>query len=639
MRGLDLSIATTTAPLAAPLPALESLDGVRLAAALRTGIRRLLQQQEHINKINVFPVPDGDTGTNMALTLHAVFQQIGRVEIPHAGQLLTRVADAALDGARGNSGAILAQFFLGLGDHAAAAPTLGAKELATAMEGGARYARDAMAEPREGTLLTVLAACALAIREQVQNGARDVRSILHNALQQSEEATRRTTEQLEHLKRANVVDAGALGFVELLTGMVGYLDTGIEPDEGLSDDTTAVEHDERTTAGETGDLTHRWCTECLVLARDADTPVDRRALREVLSTLGSSLVVAGHERKVKVHVHVNEPEAVFRAMEAFGTVQGQKADDMQRQQESAHHARRQQVAIATDSAGDLPESWMERYDIHSVPARVNIGTHSYLDKVTLDLATFLRLLDEPGSPFPKSSQPPPGDFRRLFEFLGSHYQSVVSINVTRANSGTCGAAEVAASRVQSRGGVQVIDSRNASVGQGLLVMAAAEYATTGASIEEVVRFVERMRPHSHTYACPTTLEFAVRGGRIPAWAGHVARWLRMTPLICSTPAGPVGIGGVLFGRSGLTRQFARWVGRRMEPGLRYRLLVGHGLVEEQGRELLAALTAAHPNIVDSHLIEVGTALTVHGGPRLLAVGLQVLPEDLEKAEAIGRSRR
>jgi DegV family protein with EDD domain len=634
-----LSIATTTAPSWASLPALESLDGVRLAAALRTGIRRLLQQQEHINKINVFPVPDGDTGTNMALTLHAVFQQIGRVEIPHAGQLLTRVADAALDGARGNSGAILAQFFLGLGDHAAAAPALGANELATAMEGGARYARDAMAEPREGTLLTVLSACALAIREQVQQGTRDVRSILRNALQQSEEATRRTTDQLEHLKRANVVDAGAQGFVELLTGMVGYLDTGIEPDEGLADDTTVVEHDERTTAGETGDLTHRWCTECIVLARDATTPVDRRALREALSTLGSSLVVAGHERKVKVHVHVNEPEAVFRAMEAFGTVQGQKADDMQRQQESAHHARRQQVAIATDSAGDLPESWMERYDIHSVPARVNIGTHSYLDKVTLDLETFLRLLDEPGSPFPKSSQPPPGDFRRLFEFLGSHYQSVVSINVTRANSGTCGAAEVAASRVQSRGGVQVIDSRNASVGQGLLVMAAAEYAATGASREDVVRFVERMRPHSHTYACPTTLEFAVRGGRIPAWAGHVARWLRMTPLICSTAAGPVGIGGVLFGRSGLTQQFARWVGRRLEPGLRYRLLVGHGLVEEQGKQLLAALTAAHPCIVDSHLIEVGTALTVHGGPRLLAVGLQVVPEDLEKAEAIGRSRR
>ena len=618
------------------LPPLDQLDGVQLAAALRTGIRRLLQQQEHINKINVFPVPDGDTGTNMALTLHAVFQQIGRPEPVHAGQLLTKVADAALDGARGNSGAILAQFFLGVGDHAAAAATLGPGELAAALEGGARYARDAMAEPREGTLLTVLAACAVAVREQVQQDTRDMRAVLRAALDRTMEATRQTTGQLEHLRRANVVDAGAQGFVELLTGMVAYLDTGVEPAAGQADDTLNVEHEERTAAGETGELSHRWCTECVVLAPEGGTPVDRRAVRETLAALGSSLVVAGHERKVKVHVHVNDPEAVFRAMEAFGTVQGQKADDMQRQQESAHHARRQTVAIATDTAGDLPEEWLDRFDIHAVPARVTIGSRSYLDKVTLDLATMYELLADPAAPFPKSSQPPPGDFRRVFDFLASHYQAVVSINVTRANSGTCGAAEVAAARVQARGGVHVIDSRNASVGQGLLTMAAAEHAATGADAAEVIRLVERLRPHTFTYALPTTLEFAVRGGRIPAWAGHVARWLRMTPLICSTPAGPVGIGGVLFGRSGLTRQFRRWVSQRIRPDLRYRLLVGHGLVEDQGRELLQALRQAHPNIIDSHLITVGTALTVHGGPRLLAAGLQVVPEDLPLAEAAPR---
>ena len=618
------------------LPPLLALDGVVLAAALRTGIRRLLQQQEHINKINVFPVPDGDTGTNMALTLHAVFQHIGREVQPHAGHLLTRVADAALDGARGNSGAILAQFFLGVGDQAAPNAALGPDDLASALEGGARYARDAMAEPREGTLLTVLTASALAVREQVQQGTRDLRALLRLALARAEEATRLTTGQLEHLRRANVVDAGAQGFVELLTGMVGYLDTGVEPAADEADDTLAMEHDERMTAGETGELSHRWCTECVVLAPAGGAAVDRRAVRETLAALGSSLVVAGHERKVKVHVHVNDPELVFRAMEAFGTVQGQKADDMQRQQESAHHARRQQVAIATDTAGDLPEEWLERYDIHAVPARVTIGTRSYLDKVTLDLATMFSLLEDPATPFPKSSQPPPGDFRRVFDFLASHYPAVVSIHVTRANSGTCGAAEVAAARVQARGGVHVIDSRNASVGQGLLTMAAAECAATGASADEVVRLVERLRPHTHTYALPTTLEFAVRGGRIPAWAGHVARWLRMTPLICSTPAGPVGIGGVLFGRTGLTHQFRRWVSKRVRPDLRYRLLVGHGLVEEQGRELLAALTAAHPNIIESHLITVGTALTVHGGPRLLAVGLQVVVDDLELAEALPR---
>jgi DegV family protein with EDD domain len=621
-----------------PPRASTTLDGVQLAAALRTGIRRLMRQQEHLNKINVFPVADGDTGTNMALTLHAVFVQIERSEIPHAGELLTRVADAALDGARGNSGAILAQFFFGLGDRTAHLPALGTTELAEAFESGAKYAHDAMSEPREGTLLTVLSACAAAVQQQVVQGVTDLNVALTAALRLTEDATRRTTEQLEQLRRANVVDAGAQGFVELLTGMLQYLDSGVEPEAGLSDEATTTVHEDNSAAGGGEDLTHRWCTECLVLARTPARPVDRRALRETLSTLGSSLVVAGHERKVKVHVHVNDPDAVFLAMEAFGQVQGQKADDMQRQQGSAHHARRQQVAVATDSAADLPEVWLERFDIHMVPARVHIGAHSYLDKVSLDAERFFRQLEQ-GALTPKTSQPPPGDFRRLFEFLASHYTAVVSVNLTRANSGTCGAAEMAAARVQARGGVHVVDSRNASVGQGLLVLAAAECAAAGGSATEVVAAVERLLPHTWTYACPTTLEYAVRGGRIAPWAGHVARWLRVTPLICSTAGGAVGVRGVLFGRRQLRAQFARWVGRRINPRLRYRLLVGHGMVETEGRALLERLLTTHANITEGHLLPVGTALGVHGGPGLLAVGLQVLPEDLALAEALRKGKR
>ena len=110
---------------AAVAPAL-ALDGAELAAALRTGIHRLISREEVINKINVFPVPDGDTGTNLALTLQAVLAALRANPEPHAGQLLTRVADAALDGARGNSGAILAQFLLGVGDRAATQPSLDA---------------------------------------------------------------------------------------------------------------------------------------------------------------------------------------------------------------------------------------------------------------------------------------------------------------------------------------------------------------------------------------------------------------------------------------------------------------------------------------------------------------------------------
>jgi hypothetical protein len=123
--------------LNAAAPPAVALDGATLAAALRTGIHRLISREELINKINVFPVPDGDTGTNLALTLQAVLVALRAGPEPHAGQLLTRVADAALDGARGNSGAILAQFLLGAGDRAAVLPALTTAEFADAMAGGA----------------------------------------------------------------------------------------------------------------------------------------------------------------------------------------------------------------------------------------------------------------------------------------------------------------------------------------------------------------------------------------------------------------------------------------------------------------------------------------------------------------------
>src|SRR6185312_16399739 len=135
--------------------ALTALDGPALAAALRAGIRRVIAQQEHLNKINVFPVPDGDTGTNLALTLTAV-QNVLRGEAPPVDDLLARVADAAIDGARGNSGAILAQFFVGFADGAAQLSELNSLQFAEAAQRGAEYARESLSEPREGTLLTVL---------------------------------------------------------------------------------------------------------------------------------------------------------------------------------------------------------------------------------------------------------------------------------------------------------------------------------------------------------------------------------------------------------------------------------------------------------------------------------------------------
>ena len=592
----------------------ERLDGLRINRALKAGIARLLSRQEHLNKINVFPVPDGDTGTNLALTMRSVLGILQRSPDDHAGKTLTLVADAALDGARGNSGAILAQFFLGLGDRLGHLGHVGPDEFAEAVRGGADYARDSLSEPREGTILTVLTDFAREVHAVQREGVRDFTALLRRGVTAARASLERTKFQLEVLRKANVVDAGAQGFVELIEGMTDYIASGSEDDPNVVVPALADAEIAEVSAGQEEDLAHRYCTECVVIAER----VDRRHLREQLSMLGSSLVVAGLHNKVRVHIHVNDPAEVFRVAARFGAVSGEKADDMQRQQHSAHAGTRQ-VAVVTDSAADIPFDELDRLDIHMVPVRVHFGDRSYLDKVGITAEEFYAEIERNPLP-PKTSQPPPGDFRRQFEFLGSHFDSVVSVNLSRRVSGTCGAAESAAARVSTHGKVTVIDSLNASLGQGLIAMYAAECAQAGYDAARVIEATRAIVPRTFTFGLIGSLEYAVRGGRVPRWVKNVADGLKLMPVLHADRHGRVKAGGVLFGREHLKEKFARFVRRRMRDDVPYRLLVGHANCEADGQWLLDELTS--DNVVYRRLLPCGTAFGAHGGPGLLVAAFQ-----------------
>ncbi len=592
----------------------ERLDGLRLNRALKAGIARLLSRQEHLNKINVFPVPDGDTGTNLALTMRAVLGTLQRSPDHHAGKTLTRIADAALDGARGNSGAILAQFFLGLGDRLGHLGQVGPEEFADGVRGGADYARESLGEPREGTILTVVSDFARELHTVQREGVRDFSALLRRGVVAARASLARTTFQLEALRKANVVDAGAQGFVELIEGMTDYIASGSQDDPAVLVATLDESELAEVTAGVAEDLAHRYCTECVIVGER----VDRRHLREQLSALGSSLVVAGLHDKVRVHIHVNDPAEVFRVAARFGTVSGEKADDMQRQQHSAHATGRR-VAVLTDSAADIPFDELDRLDIHVVPLRVHFGDHSYLDKVGMTAEEFYAELAR--NPLhPTTSQPPPGDFRRQFEFLGSHFDSVVSVNLSRQVSGTCASAEAAAARVTTHGKVAVIDSMNASLGLGLVAMYAAECAQAGYDAARVLEATRAIIPRTHTFGLIGSLEYAVRGGRVPRWVKNVADSLQLMPVLQNDRKGRVTAGGVLFGRKHLKEKFARYVRRRMRDDVPCRLLVGHANCEADGQWLLDELTT--DNVVYRRLLPCGTAFGVHGGPGLLVVAIQ-----------------
>lgn len=599
-----------------PGPVTSQLDSGALAGALVSGIHRVIREQDFLNHINVFPVADGDTGTNLSLSLGSALAVLGDKTDEHLGMLLPRVADALLDGSRGNSGAIVAQFFQGVADAAGDLRRFTPRSFSTAIAMGSDYAHDAMSKPREGTILTVIAAVSDAVTNHVKkSGDSNFPELMTAALERADSALEETTDQLDVLRKAGVVDAGAKGFVELLRGMADFI---VHGRVAAAPDLSVLNEDESVPAmaGSGEDSEFRYCTECIVTGTD----IDRRKLREALSRLGNSLLLAGTKRKAKIHVHVNDPEAVFRVARDYGDVSAEKADDMHRQTHSSHDTG-SRFAVITDSAADIADQDLERLDIHMVPCRLQFGDRGYLDKVSITSAEFYEELGC-NPVHPTTSQPAPGDFRRQFQFLASHFDDVLSISVSRSASGTFGAALSAAERVNAHGKIHVLNSRNASVGQGLLAVFAAECAHAGLSIEAAIAAVQELIPQTRTYGVLRDIRYAVRGGRVPAWVRTIAEFLNVTPFIRATGDGRITPSGFAFGRNGTTRKFANSVLRQSRGLGPLTIAIGHANCPADAAELEQRLRRGLPQIERLTMAELGSALGVHAGPGSLVVAVQ-----------------
>lgn len=592
------------------------LDGDTLGLALRSGIHSVIADQSFLNKINVFPVADGDTGTNLSLSMSAALGVLRAPGEKHLGTLLAATADALLDGARGNSGAIMAQFFQGLSDSAGELTRFTTTTFSKAARAGSDYAHDALSNPREGTILSVIAEFAHSVEAKVRKSPHsDFAELFNDAIPRLEKALQRTTTQLEELRKAGVVDAGAKGFVDLVKGIGIYLQRG-EMVEMPDVSQLLAEEDLVMPENDGDDYEYRYCTECIITGTD----IDRRKLREELAILGDSLVLAGSKRKAKIHIHVNDAQAVFDVGRRYGDISGEKADDLQRQQDSSHRERRN-FAVITDSAADIADSDMDRLDIHMVPCRIQFGDRGFLDKVSITNEEFYaRLESDPNHP--TTSQPAPGDFRRQYQYLASHFADVVSVNLTSAASGTYEAARSAASRVDAAGTVHVINSLNATLGEGLLAVFAAECCEAGLSANATVAAVKKLIPETHTYGVLGNLGYAVRGGRIPKWVKLLADTMRVTPIVKSTSQGEIKLSHCLFGRSNIPARLARYVAKQARDSGPLVVAVGDAVNPEGAKIVTATLQEKLPDIQKLTSTEIGTAIGVHGGPGMLMIATQ-----------------
>jgi len=334
-------------------------DGAGLLAALDAAGANLERHAEAINALNVFPVPDGDTGKNMLLTMQAALQAVHAAAdagTTSTSELVAKLARGAMMGSRGNSGVILSQILRGFARGLGTGAQFGGAELATALREAATTAYRAVQQPVEGTMLTVIRVAAESAEESAGNGD-SLLAVLDATLDGARKALARTPELLARLREAGVVDAGGQGVVSLLEGAALLAhgealaaSAGVVVPAGLA----ARELGSMTDfLDEHGEDEVGYCTNVMILPREAQ-PLDFPAIRERLLALGESGVVVGDEEIIKIHIHTENPGAILSEAVRWGELDQIRIDNMSFQVQAVTAGVQQQTAMTPTAVADAP---------------------------------------------------------------------------------------------------------------------------------------------------------------------------------------------------------------------------------------------------------------------------------------------
>ena len=323
----------------------------------------LAENTQQINELNVFPVPDGDTGTNMSLTMNEAATQLRKKEFNAVDAVADCVAGALLRGARGNSGVILSLLFRGISRRLKSMETVGAKEFADAMEDGVDAAYKAVMKPAEGTILTVARMASAAAVEYAKKG-NDIEELLETALKIGNEALENTVNQNPVLQKAGVVDAGGKGYIIIFTAMLACLrGEAIAPTADVKPGVIANQSGAFDMFG-TEEITYAFDTVYIV--RKNEPNVDLTPLRAYLSSIGDCLVIGEDDEAFKVHVHTNIPGEALTKSQQYGTLELAKIENMRTQYDDIMAGRKAQT---TDDLEKIEEELESAENLHAEPTK------------------------------------------------------------------------------------------------------------------------------------------------------------------------------------------------------------------------------------------------------------------------------
>ena len=572
------------------------------------GAKKIASHKVYLNKINFFPVPDADTGTNMQKTvIHLSHDHVSliRSSIASTGQA---IADGVIMAAKGNSGAILAQFFQGFAEGLQEQESITLKQFAQAAYTASVNARKAVVEPIEGTILTVMKDWATYLNNNLKKEKNFI-THLHKAQKVAEKSLKNTMKTLQVLKNAHQVDAGAQGFVYLVQGIVEYL-TKKNAIESVEYPKEMMQFQDFFDM----DASHyQFCTEVMITGKD----IPIQTIKDTLSNMGDSLIVIGSPSKVKVHIHTNEPGNVFQYLHQYGTILQEKVDDMKQQVKDIADAKSNRICVVVDSTCTLSKELMEKYNIHVLPLRVRMDGIDHLDGYTIQPENILEHMKETNQ-LPTTSQVTISDAERMFQWTSQLYDHTICITISKVDSGTYQSVETAAQRVNPDK-ITVIDSLSGAGGLALIAVKAAEMIRQKKDIAEITKRLLADTKKLQIYVTVDNLSYLYRGGRLSKTKFILGNILKLIPIIATDPTGKLYKKKYCFGgKKAAFSQYVSEVVKKTRKLKKVHYIISH-THEEEKAQFVKGILELKCSPVSISLAPMSSVLSVHGGPGTFTV--------------------
>ena len=589
---------------------MQYLTQKELKAMMLLSYQRVEREKENINKINVFPIPDQDTGNNITKTLLGIKEAIENKDFKDTEELTEAILDGALTAAQGNAGVIYTGFL------ARFLPQLkkgksGNKDLALAFEEGLQGATSSIQSPKEGTILDVIAATMLTFKEQAGKED-DILKVLKLAIKKASQALLDTREKMPILKKANVVDAGGLGFLIILESFLAALE---EKEE-------IVEKEIKEKSSEkikrfVQIISNRYEVVSLI----KNPKLSFQEIKDRFKRLGNSLDMVQIGNKVKIHIHTDFPDEAKQVMQDLGDVESMVIEDMSNQV-IGENLSNSSIGIITDELADLTQKIAERYQISVIPHRVNwpeseslSGKNIYQKMQEAERRGFKSL--------PKTSRPPKEIFLEEYKKLLEKFENVLCVPLSSKLSGSYNSACQARSMLseEKRKRVFVLDSYSVSGGEALLILKAIELIQEGFDIHGIISKLKRKIPTIYLYGLLANPKWIEWGGRINS---RQAAWIRRFQKLGASPLlgikeGRVEKIGYRFGiketSEGLFREIKKKSKKVRDKGKKIRVVIAHCDNIEEANKLKQKLKKIKAEV--SFIGLTGPVLGAHVGPGAL----------------------